>query len=71
MCVRSGFSRVQLFANLWTVARQAALSRGLAGQEHWSGVPFPSPGHLPDPGIAPTSHVSPALADGFFTTSAN
>ena len=35
-------------------------------QESWSGLPFPTPGDLPDPGIGPTSHVSPALADGIF-----
>ena len=35
-------------------------------QEYWSGLPFPSPGDLPDPGITPTSLMSPALADGFF-----
>ena len=37
-------------------------------QEYWSGLPFPPPGHLPDPGIKPASLVSPALAGGFFTT---
>ena len=37
-------------------------------QEYWSGLPFPSPGDLPDPGTEPTSPVSPALAGGFFTT---
>ena len=39
-------------------------------QEYWSGVPFPTPGDLPDPGIEPASPVSPALAGGFFTTRA-
>ena len=39
-------------------------------QEYWSGLPFPSPGDLPDPGIEPVSPMSPALAGGFFTTSA-
>ena len=39
-------------------------------QEHWSGLPFPTPGDLPDPWIEPSSLVSPALAGGFFTTSA-
>ena len=39
-------------------------------QEYWSGLPFPIPGDLPDPGIEPTSLVSPALAGGFFTMSA-
>ena len=50
---------------LWTVARQAPLSMGFPRQEYWSGLPFPSPGHLPDPRIKP---VSPALAGGFFIT---
>ena len=39
---------------------------GFPRQEHWSGLPFPSPGDLPNSGIEPTSAVSPALADGFF-----
>ena len=52
------FSRVQLFAALWTVAHQASPSMGLSRQEYWSGLPFPSPGDLPDPGIKPGS---PAL----------
>ena len=43
---------------------------GLSRQEDWSGVPCPPPGDLPDPGIEPISHMSPALAGGFFTTSA-
>ena len=51
-------SRVQLFATLWTVAPQAPLSMGFSRQEYWSGLPFPSPGDLPDPGIEPGS---PAL----------
>ena len=41
---------------------------GFSIQEHWSGLPFPSPGDLPDLGIEPESLVSPALAGGFFTT---
>ena len=49
----------------WTVARQAPLTMGFSRQEYWSGVPFPSPGDLPDPGIKPGS---PALqADSFPT----
>ena len=51
-------SRVQLFATPWTVAYQAPLSMGFSRQECWSGLPFPSPGDLPDPGIEPGS---PAL----------
>ena len=50
-------SRVQLFATLWTVARQAPLSMGFSRQEDWSGLPFPSPGDLPNPGIKP-AHVA-------------
>ena len=38
-------------ANLWTVARQALLSMRFSKQEYWSGLPFPSPGDLPDTGI--------------------
>ena len=41
---------------------------GFPRQEHWSGLPFLSPGDLPDPGIEPAPSVSPALAGGFFTT---
>ena len=40
----------------------------LPRQEYWSGLPFPPPGDLPDPGVKPTSLGSPALADGFFTS---
>ena len=43
---------------------------GFSRQEHWSGLPCPSPGDLPDPGIEPMSLTSPALAEGFFTASA-
>ena len=46
-------SRVRLFATLWTVAYQAPPSMGFSRQEYWSGLPFPSPGDLPDPGIEP------------------
>ena len=59
------FSGVRLFATPWTVALQATLSMGFPRQEHWSGLPFASPGDLPDPGIKPTS---PSLAGRFFTT---
>ena len=48
----------------------ASLSTGFSMQEHWSGLSCPPPGDLPDPGIEPTSLKSPALASGFFTTSA-
>ena len=58
-------SRVQFFETAWTVAHQAPLSMGFFRQEYWSGLPFPTPGDLPDPGIKP---MFPALAGGFFTT---
>ena len=48
-------SRVRLFVTLWTVAYQAPPSMGFSRQEYWSGLPFPSPGDLPDPGIEPWS----------------
>ena len=51
-------SHVQLFVTPWTVAYQAPLSMGFSKQEYWSGLPFPSPEDLPDPGIEPRS---PAL----------
>ena len=60
-------SCVQLFATAWTVARQAPLSMGFPRQ-YWSGLPFPSPGDLSNPGTDPTSLLSPALAGTFFTT---
>ena len=63
----SHFSRVQLFATPWTVARQALLSTGFSRQEHWSGLLWPPPGDLPDPGMEHRSLMSPALAGGFFT----
>ena len=53
------------FVTPWTVACQALLSMGFSRQEYLSGLPFPSPGDLPDPGIEPRS---PTLAGGFFST---
>ena len=64
------FSCVWFFATPWTAAHQAHLSMGYSRQEFWSGLPFPPPGDLPDPGIEPASLMSPALAGGFFTSSA-
>ena len=46
----------------WTVAHQAPLSMGFSRQEYWSGLPFPSPGNLPDPGIEPRSPALQACA---------
>ena len=51
-------SCVRLFVTPWTIAYQASPSMGFSRQEYWSGLPFPSPGDLPDPGIEPRS---PAL----------
>ena len=55
------FSGVRVFATPWTVAHQGLLSMGFLRQEYWSGLPFPSPGDLPDPGIKPRSPAPPAL----------
>ena len=68
MCAKL-LSRVQLFATLWTVAHQATQFMGLSRQEFWSGLPFPTPGDLPNPGSNPHL-MSLALAEEFFTTSA-
>ena len=54
-------SHVQSFVTPLTVAHQAPLSMGFPRQEYWSGLPFPPPGDLPDPGIGPTLPASPAL----------
>ena len=61
---------IRLFSTLWIVAHQAPLFMGLSRQEYWSGWPCPPPGDLPNPGVKPTSLISPALPSGFFTTSA-
>ena len=65
-CVQS-LSCVQFLAAPWSVACQAPLSMGFSRQEYWSGLAFPSPEDLPNPGIKPASL---APAGGFFTTSA-
>ena len=59
-CMLSHFSCVQLFATLWTIARQAPLS-GFSRQEYWSRLPCPLPRDLPDPETEPTSPMAPAL----------
>ena len=66
----SHFSHVQLLGTQWTVPCQASLSMGFSRHEYWSGLPFAPPGDLSDPGIKPTSLMSPALAGRLFTTSA-
>ena len=66
LCVLSRFSRVQLFATLWTTARKAPLSTGFSRQEYWSWLSFPSSVYVPDPETESESSVSPALqADSF------
>ena len=57
----SHFSCIQLLEILWTVAHQVPLSLGFSRQAYWSGLPCPSPGDFPDPGIESTSPASPAL----------
>ena len=57
-----------LFVIPWTVAHQAPLSMEFSMQEYWSGLPFPTPGDLSEPGTESVSLVSPALAGTFFTT---
>ena len=57
-----------LFVTPYTIAHQVLLSMGFPRQGWWNGLPFPSPGDLPDPGIKPKSLKSPTLAGGFFTT---
>ena len=68
-------SSVQLFATPWTSTHQAPLSMGFPRKEYWSGLLFPSPGDLPDPGTEHKSLASPALSgftriafSGFFIT---
>jgi len=60
-------SHVQLFCDTWIVAFKAHLSMGFHRQEYWNGLPFPSPGDLPHPGIEPSSPAYPALVGRFFT----
>ena len=69
VCVLSHFSHVQLCATLWTVACQAPLSMGFSRQECQGGLPCPSPGNLPNPGIEPASFMSAASPGEFFITS--
>ena len=56
------FSRVRLFVTPWTIDYQASPSMGFSRQEYWSGLPFPSPGDLPHPGIEPRSSTLQADA---------
>ena len=70
VCMLSHFSHVRFFLSPWIVAHQILLSMGFSRQEYWSRFPFPSPGNLPNLGIHLMSLTFPALAGGFFTTSA-
>ena len=67
VCAQS-LSHVQLFATSGIETHQAPLSMEFLRQEYWSGLLFPTPGHISDPGIETASLVSPALAGRFFNT---
>ena len=66
MCVDSVVS--SSLGTPWTIIRQAPVSMEFSRQGYWSGLPFPTPGDLPDSGIEPVSPACPALAGMFFTT---
>ena len=68
VCVHTHALGLSTSETPWTVACQAPLSVEFSRQEYWSGLPFPSPRGLSNPGIKPTSFVSLALADRLFTT---
>ena len=68
-CVLSRFSRVQIFATLWTVAHEAPLSKGFSRQEYWSGLPFLLQGIFLTQGLNPHLFTSLASAGELFTTS--
>ena len=71
MCMRAKLLHsCPTLATLWNVAHYAPLSMGFSRQKNWSGLPCPPPGDLLNLGIKPMSLTSPALAGGFFTTSA-
>ena len=62
-CMSSCFICAQLFGTLWTVVHQAALSMGFSRQEYWSGLLFPLPWDLPNPGIEPVSPGAPTFQE--------
>ena len=68
VCVWSVNQLCMSLCDLKTLARQAPLSMELSRQKYWSGLPFPTPMDLPEPGIELASFVSPALAGRFFST---
>ena len=63
---KKSLSRVQLFETPWIVVHQAPLSMGLFRQDYWSGLPFPSPGKLPNPGIEPRDRTQVFCIAGRF-----
>ena len=68
-CVHAQWlSCVQIFATPWTIVCQVLQSMGFSRQEYWRGLPFPTPGDLPDPGMEPMSFAPLALASRFLTT---
>ena len=67
-CMLSGFSLSQHFVAPWTVACQAPLSMEFSRQEPWSGLPFPPPGDLLNPGIEPTSEFPAAFQEDTLPT---
>ena len=70
MCVHAKLLQLRLTpCDPMHIAHQAILSMGVSRQEQWNGLPCPPPGDLHDPGIEPTSLMSPALTGGFSTTS--
>ena len=69
VCVHTiGHSVVSNSVTPWSIACQAPFSMGFSWQEHWSGLPFPLPGYIPDPGVKLAPLASYALTGGFFTT---
>ena len=66
---KKSLSRVQLFESPWIVVHQAPLSMGLFRQDYWSGLPFPSPGKLPNPGIEPRDRTQVFCIAGRFLSS--
>ena len=68
VCVCVWLSWVQLFVISWTAVCQAPLPMEFSRKEYWSGLPFPTPWDLPNPGIEPVSLASLPLGGGFFTT---
>ena len=69
MCCVFSHSESHSLQPLWNIAYQAPVSMEFCRQEYWRGLPFPSLGDLPNPGIEPASLASSVLAGGFFTTS--